>query len=63
MAWRQIWKNDTMSTPLSRRLRRRVVFSKSIYCQIHCSVCNIPHKCKDIDCKETLAKANKMFYE
>ena len=27
--------------------------------QIH----NIPHKCKDIDCVETLAKANKMFYE
>ena len=33
------------------------------YCQIHCSVCNIPHKCKDIDCVETLAKANKMVYE
>ena len=33
------------------------------YCQIHCSVCNIPHKCKDIDCVEILAKANKMFYE
>ena len=33
------------------------------YCQIHCSTCNIPHKCKDIDCVETLAKANKMVYE
>ena len=35
------------------------------YCQIRCSVtvCNIPHKCNEIDCVETLAKANKMFYE
>ena len=33
------------------------------YCQIHCSVCNIPYKCKDIDCVETLAKANNMFHE
>ena len=33
------------------------------YCQIHCSVCNIPYKCKDIDCVETLAKANKMVHE
>ena len=31
------------------------------YCQIRCSVCNIPHKCKDNDCVETLAKANKCF--
>ena len=29
----------------------------------HRSVCNIPHKCKDTDSAETLAKANKMFYE
>ena len=33
------------------------------YCQILCSVCNIPHKCEDIDCVETLGKVNKMFYE
>ena len=34
-----------------------------MYVCIVYSVCNIPHKCKDIDCVETLAKANKMFYE
>ena len=33
------------------------------YCQIYCIVCNIPHKCKETDCVETLAKVNKMFYE
>ena len=32
------------------------------YCHIHCRVCNIPHQCRDGDCIETLAKANKMCY-
>jgi hypothetical protein len=30
------------------------------YCHIHCRVCNMPRKCRDDNCIETLAKANKM---
>ena len=32
------------------------------YCRIHCRSCNITHKCRDDDCIETLANANKMCY-
>jgi hypothetical protein len=32
------------------------------YCHIHCRVYNIAHKCRDDDCIEILAKANKICY-
>ena len=32
------------------------------YCHIDCRACNIPRKCRDEDCLETLEKANKMCY-
>jgi hypothetical protein len=40
----------------------RCISNVRTYCRIHCRSCNITHKCRDNDCIETPAKADKMCY-